>query len=322
MSIQTSLPTPALQDDSTRSAKTLYGASTAYGGLIVFAAVMVYLLMVVGGLVRITNSGLGCPDWPLCYGRILPPPEIHAIIEYSHRMVALMASMAMGGALIGAMTLHRRDGWIMGPISMMAALLAVQIPLGGVVVASELHPLMVATHLGLALLILACLLVAAVAATFVPGRDAITRQNRQYLRLLMVTTIATFGLLLSGALVVGSEASYACSGWPLCDGRLIPLAGDSPLISVHLLHRYTVGVVGLLLAASSLLGVRGYAPEGSQWWAGALGVLFVAQVSIGAAQVLSGLPEVLRALHLAAAVAVWAALIVLVTRCWFSLRHS
>ena len=48
----------------------------------------VLLLITVGGIVRTTGSGLGCPDWPLCYGKVLPPFEYHAIIEYIHRFVA------------------------------------------------------------------------------------------------------------------------------------------------------------------------------------------------------------------------------------------
>ena len=41
-----------------------------------------------GGIVRITDSGLGCPDWPLCHGKLLPPLELHTLIEYSHRLSA------------------------------------------------------------------------------------------------------------------------------------------------------------------------------------------------------------------------------------------
>ena len=64
--------------------------------LAVITAVMVYLLMVMGGIVRVTGSGLGCPDWPTCYGHLIPPLELHSIIEYTHRTIAALT----GGFII------------------------------------------------------------------------------------------------------------------------------------------------------------------------------------------------------------------------------
>ncbi|HXL20001.1 MAG TPA: COX15/CtaA family protein, partial [Streptosporangiaceae bacterium] len=55
--------------------------------LAVLTAVFAYLQIALGGLVRVSGSGLGCPDWPLCHGRPYPPADPHAIIEYSHRAV-------------------------------------------------------------------------------------------------------------------------------------------------------------------------------------------------------------------------------------------
>ena len=57
-------------------------------GLSAATALSVFALIVLGGVVRVTGSGLGCPDWPLCHGGFLPPPELEAVIEYSHRLVA------------------------------------------------------------------------------------------------------------------------------------------------------------------------------------------------------------------------------------------
>ena len=57
-------------------------------GLSTATAASVFILVIIGGVVRVTESGLGCPDWPLCYGQLLPPLEYTAIIEYTHRFVA------------------------------------------------------------------------------------------------------------------------------------------------------------------------------------------------------------------------------------------
>src|SRR5256885_2622851 len=63
-----------------------------FRALSVATAVATYALVVLGGVVRVSGSGLGCPDWPLCHGRLLPPLDLHSIIEYSHRTTASLAS--------------------------------------------------------------------------------------------------------------------------------------------------------------------------------------------------------------------------------------
>lgn len=278
--------------------------------------VAVYLLSIAGGVVRVTGSGLGCPDWPLCHGRLLPPPDPAAIVEFSHRLIAALSGALILATLAAAWLRHRSRRWIVGPSSISVGLLIVQIPLGGLVVATELEPLIVAFHLGMAMLILAGLLVAAVAANrpSVDGRPLHTPRSRRYHTLLITTLGMLFLLLLTGAVVVGSSAQLACPDWPLCHGGLLPLPGASPLVAVHLTHRYTVAVVSLLVAAVVVVSLRrATALPALRTWAIALGALFAAQVAIGAVQVVLQIPPLWRALHLATASGVWAALVALVS---------
>jgi heme A synthase len=285
----------------------------------ILAVVMVYLLTVMGGVVRTTGSGLGCPDWPLCYGRLIPPPDIHSIIEYTHRAVAFFASLSAAAVTALAFVQHRRHLRIAAPVSLMAVLLVIQIPLGGVVVMSELGPLLVALHLGLALLILGCLVTVAVAAHGPAGATALGSASRGIRLLLLAALVGLFLLLLAGAFVVGSDATFACLGWPLCSGKLLPGPADSPLVAIQLLHRYMVAVVSVVMIALIAAILRRDNPA-LRGWAIVVGVLFLAQVMVGAAQVWAMFPTALRVLHLATAAAVWSTLVALAARAYLPLQ--
>ncbi|MFQ6027327.1 MAG: COX15/CtaA family protein, partial [Dehalococcoidia bacterium] len=97
------------------------------------AVFFTFSLVILGGVVRVTGSGLGCPDWPLCYGRVIPPLEMTAIIEYTHRLVASAIVGPLVLLVCGVVWLaHRRERWLVVPASLAVALLLGQGLLGGV----------------------------------------------------------------------------------------------------------------------------------------------------------------------------------------------
>src|SRR5258706_3983815 len=71
------------------------------------AAIFAYLQIALGGVVRVTGSGLGCPDWPLCNGRPYPPADLNAIIEYSHRTVGAVTGVLIVAAVVAAWAVFR-----------------------------------------------------------------------------------------------------------------------------------------------------------------------------------------------------------------------
>lgn len=285
--------------------------SPGFKRLAVAAAVALYLLIIAGGVVRITGSGLGCPDWPLCYGQVIPPLEQTALIEYTHRLIALLAGVLILLVAGWAWLRFRRRPWIVVPALGVIVLLAIQIPLGRVIVVTELSPQAVAFHLGMALLIFGGMLAAAVAA-ILPASPPRRATPFAYRALIASTLAMMFLVLVTGALVVGGGGSHLCPDWPLCDGQLIPLGQANPGLAIQLLHRYAVALVSIQLIALIAATFGQKQPlAGVRAWTLALAGLYAAQIAVGAFQVGTGMPVLWRSLHVALAAGVWACLVIL-----------
>lgn len=278
------------------------------------AALATYLLIVIGGIVRVTGSGLGCPDWPTCFGRLLPPPNIEAQIEFSHRFWASAITSPL--ILIAAIWAWHRFGsvkLIWRPLLWALPLLAVQGLLGGLVVLTETPSWLVAIHLGTAFLLLALLIATAVTA-FVRHRnpaqpDRLAYRSR-FARMALGALAGLFIILVSGTFVAAGSATYACSGWPLCNGELIP---SHPLGWLQMGHRVLAGLLAvhlLLLLRSAWRTQR--SKRGILSAATLTVVLYFAQILVGALKVSTAFPVYLLGLHVATAAAVWAMAVILV----------
>ena len=278
------------------------------------AATFTYLLIILGAIVRITGSGMGCGEhWPLCNGRLLPPLDLPTLIEYGHRLAAAAVSLLVVALAAYAWWLRRDAAGGMrdasnGPIALYRplppstalyrpgvaayialALLTLQVGLGAITVKLSLPPWTVILHLGTAMLMLATLLVTA-------RGNRVARPSRAGLGALALG----FVTVLFGALVASLGAASACLGFPLCNGQLIP-AGNY-LQHLHWTHRllaYTL--FGYVVWWAALTKKRG------AWYVVAL---VTAQVAVAAAMVLLALPPPLQAAHVAVGAAVWAALVV------------
>jgi heme a synthase len=261
------------------------------------AAVCTYLLIVLGAIVRITGSGMGCGDhWPLCNGHLFPPlNDIGTVIEWSHRLVAALVSILVVALAIYDWWLNRPSGRpTVRPSFIAVALLVIQVLLGAITVKLELPAWSIVLHLGTAMLLLATLLIAAVA-----------RGGAQHAAPLPVAllTVALLTLalvtVLFGALTANLGAAAACHGFPLCNGQIWITAG--PLAWIQWIHRllaYSLAVTGTIWAVRR----RGPAPK-------LIFGLVVLQIAIGAATVLLGLPSGLQAAHVAVGAAVWAGVV-------------
>jgi heme a synthase len=260
------------------------------------AAACTYLLILLGAIVRITGSGMGCGEhWPLCNGKLLPPLDVPTMIEYGHRLVAGAVSVLVLALAAYAWWLKRGAGsgerYPPATTAYVAlGLLIVQVLLGAVTVRLSLPPWTVILHLGTAMLLLAALLV--IARTAGPASTPGSRPG-------LVMLVLGFVTVLLGALTANLGAGSACLGFPLCNGQIAP-AGNY-LQDVHWTHR----LLAYSLFAYSLWWAMHTNRRGA-WWVVALLVL---QVVVGATMVLMGLPQPLQAAHVAVGTAVWAALV-------------
>ncbi|MDS0223442.1 COX15/CtaA family protein [Haloarcula sp. S1AR25-5A] len=125
--------------------------------------------MLLGAYTSAIGAGLSCPDWPTCYGTWVPflQPEIIAnspysalqiFAEWAHRGLAMTAGVLIVGTTIGAWVTHRNTPIVKWSATAALALLPLQVILGGLTVTENLQPIIVTTHLGVAILILLCLL--------------------------------------------------------------------------------------------------------------------------------------------------------------------
>ena len=265
-----------------------------------------------GGVVRVTDSGLGCPDWPLCHGEIVPPLEVHTLIEYSHRLSAtLLGLLVVAGAAVAWRT-RRGNPLALAAMGVALVLVMVAAALGGVTVVTELAWWVVLLHLALAETVVACLAVASVAgwraAPLERSGAAGIAESGRYQMLLVITLMGTFGLMLSGSYMVGLGYGSSCATWPLCNGSVLP-QGEAYM--VHMTHRYAAGAVGALTAMVALSAWRRRPSSPVGWAATALLGLFLVQAALGAATVWTGFAAGLKSIHLVVATLVWVALVYL-----------
>ncbi|MPZ24237.1 MAG: hypothetical protein GEU28_12005 [Dehalococcoidia bacterium] len=270
-------------------------------------------LVVLGGIVRVTDSGLGCPDWPRCHGSFIPPAETEIWIEWSHRLAASVIGAAILGLAIAAWRSQRSNRLVVWTAGISLIVLVGQVTLGAIAVERELPPEIVALHLVTGLALLSTLIVVTVAAfRGTPGALRLPwSAARRGLPLLAGTFAVTVVVMWLGAYMTESTAAYACDGWPLCNGAVIPEFDSA--VRIHWTHRLLVVVLGVLLAVCTH---RARKDQGrgstAHRLALALGVLFAAQVLVGAGNVWTDMSQYTSITHLVLGSLIWAGLILLI----------
>ena len=294
-------------------------------------AAATFLLIVIGGIVRVSASGLGCgPEgsglngWPFCNGDVVPGLDLNAVIEYMHRITAGIVSILLFALAFLAVRRYREHRPLVRASLAAAVLVVAQGLLGAATVERGLDEELVAAHLGLAMLLLGLVLYVRRAATpessgssprsSVLGPQSAARSLRP---LAVAASVAVFLTIVAGGYMAGTQnygrpdyqpgdgAHHACGKeFPSCNGEFMPF-GEARLVDIHLTHWLLMYLASILIVALAVLAARRRpSPRVVRMAWVALGLLAV-QILVGALNVWLAEHELLILAHLALATLLW-----------------
>ncbi|HEX2274019.1 MAG TPA: COX15/CtaA family protein [Acidimicrobiales bacterium] len=272
-----------------------------YRRITLVAVIALGFIIVTGGAVRLTGSGLGCPDWPTCaHDRVVAPWEYHAMVEFVNRTITGLVSVAVILAVLGSLVRRPRRRDLVWLSAGLVAGVVGQIVLGGLTVLFHLAPPLVMSHFLLSMVILADAVVLHHRAG--DPDDGIARP------------VVSRDLRRLGGLVVASAALTIFLGTVLTGSG--PHGGDEDVErlpffvpDVARVHGVSVMIfLGLVLVTLWRLRRDG-APAGLLRRGEVLLAVLVAQAAVGYVQYFTGVPVLLVGVHILGATLVWAAVI-------------
>lgn len=282
-----------------------------------------FALIVLGGVVRVSDSGLGCGaagsgtrGWPLCGGRVLPFLQEHEVIEFSHRAVATIVVVLIAALAIQAFRRFRDSQVLVRGTIAAAVLVVAQAALGGLTVEHGLHSALVAAHLGLAMLLLGLLI--ALYRLAQPERPPQAIAGSRALRVsAAVAAVLLLCTIVAGGYVAGTEgegtpdqpvlgAHLACgTQFPTCLGKFMPFQYGR-LVDIQLTHRLFMYLTAIAVLTMSAVALRRGVRDPAFLIAP---VLLVGQILLGALNVWLGKHPGLIVAHLTLATLLWATVV-------------
>ena len=283
--------------------------------LVPATAIATFALIIVGGVVRVSDSGLGCGPagsgfhgWPFCNGDVVPGVDLNSIVEYTHRVLATVVGLMILALFVLAWRRHRQ---LLPATAALLVLVIAQGALGGATVEENLEEVYVAAHLGLAMLLLGLLLY-----LWRATRGAERAQGGPGLRpLAILAAAAVFCTIVAGGYMAGTQnygradyrlgqgAHHACGKqFPTCNGEFMPF-GKAKLVDIHLTHRAFMYLASILVIALVVVALRRRVAVRFAW---ALAGLLAVQILVGALNVWLDEYEFLILLHLALGTLLWA----------------
>ena len=278
---------------------------TRFRRLAVVTIAATFVLIAVGGLVRATDSGLGCPDWPRCFGKLVPPAELHAWIEHSHRLIASVV-MALVVLMVVAAWRTGQDRVVRRASVAALVMVLSQAVIGAFVVWWKLEAESVTLHLATALALVALLIYIGFRARWPADRSRRQGQDRRFVRLVAAGAGLTYLQMLVGSTVTGYHAGLA---YPL--NVLLPDLGPS-VARIQLLHRTLAVLVGALVVVTWVVARRTQRAHPTVTrLAGYAAGLVAVQIGLGVANVANRLSALTVVPHLTVGALLWGTMVAL-----------
>ncbi len=268
-----------------------------------------YFLIFIGGLVRVSGAGLGCPDWPKCFGRWIPPTSVHQLpadfapetfnftlawIEYINRLIGVLVGFTILITAILAIIYYRKKLSVLIPSLLAALLVAYQGWQGGRVVASELEPIVISAHMVIAFIIISLLIYAALKAFYHDKESESVSYPKHSSKIIGGLWLFTIVQVLIGTQVRGG-IEHAVREYPLLFGSEL-LAKIGPIDELHM-------ALGIILAIGIIVfswGILKSESSSSIVRTVTLVLIFISigQIIFGHVLIFMNLPELVQLLHL------------------------
>jgi protoheme IX farnesyltransferase len=278
---------------------------TGFRRLAVATIAATFVLIGVGGLVRATDSGLGCPDWPRCFGRLVPPAELHAWIEHSHRLVASLVVVLVALLVVAAWRTRQQAVVRRAAVAALVLVLA-QALIGAFVVWWKLRADSVTLHLATALALVALLIFIDFRARWPSDRAHRSGRDRGFVRLVTAGAGLLYLQMLVGSTVTGHQAGLA---YPL--DVLLPDLGPG-VARLQLAHRTLAALVAVVVAAIWVVARRTQREHPTVTrLAGYAAGLVAVQIGLGVANVANRLSALTVVPHLAVGALLWGTMVAL-----------
>jgi len=267
-------------------------------------------LVVIGVIVRATESGMGCPDWPLCYGQLIPPTTdsgdviaYKAWLEWIHRAIAAVIGLIVLALVFIALRNLKGRRSLQGASIALLALVLFQAWLGRQTVLESNSGASVTAHLASAMAFVGLQVWMLARSGYAETLAGIRRASGSVVAPI-VAAGAIYALLLFGSNVTGTDTGLLYPDWPLMGGTLFPPITE--LSTPMILHRYATAIVALILISSLWIVRR---EQGSPTHVRQLltyaTVVFAVQCVIGAVQIFTKLAPWTQTLHVALATMIW-----------------
>lgn len=290
-----------------RMAATSYPHFRKFVYFLIVYSVLIFLNLLYGPLVRATDSGLACPDWPFCFGKVFPDFDFKIFMEVGHRYYSMtLGIILLAGTVWTAIVPELRRPFI-GYFLAGILLIVSQAILGGLTVLWSLDAATVNLHLLNAILFLLCIVTATLKAKHLldsQGGDgflsAKSLLQTSQIPLLIAVLLVFFQIILGGR-VSSNYAGLACLEFPTCNGEWLP-SYPEPKIQIQVQHRLGAYLVTFYLLIVNLYGVlKGFSDKTKNYVRIAI-VLLLMQIGLGVLNVYAKLPKLVTAAHTGMAV--------------------